>query len=93
MPRKRFKILQKTRIKERSCNNPPICLVVKTRGAMVTNITLVARLQKLVERLPSQRHALNHARLILLDGRNMVLLKFVEEFLSQITSQSRHDGI
>ena len=44
-------------------------LVMKTREAMVTKITLDARLQKLVERLPSQGLALNHARLILLhDG-------------------------
>ena len=38
-------------------------------------------------------HALNHACSILLNRKNMVLLKFVEEFLSQITSQSRPDGI
>ena len=66
---------------------------MKSRGAMVTKITLVARLQKLIERLPSQGCALNHARSILLYGRNMVWLKFVEEFLSQITSRSRPDGI
>ena len=35
---------------------------------MVTKITLVARLQKLVERLQSQGHA---ACSILLDGRNV----------------------
>ena len=40
---------------------------------MVTKITLVARLQKLVERLPSQGDALNHARSILLhDGFTQV---------------------
>ena len=59
----------------------------------MTKTTLVARLQKLAERLPSQGHALNHARSILLDERNVVFLKFVEEFLSQVTSQSRPDGI
>ena len=66
---------------------------MKSREAMVTKITLVARLQKLIERLPSQGCTLNHARSILLYGRNMVWLKFVEEFLSQITSRSRPDGI
>ena len=63
---------------------------MKTREAMVTKITLVTRLQKLVERLPSQGQTLiTLARFCY----TMVLLKFVEEILSQITSQSRPNGI
>ena len=72
---------------------PSIGSLPGSRGAMVTKITLVARLQKLIERLPSHGCALNHAHWILLYGRNMVWLKFVEEFRSQITSRSRPDGI
>ena len=46
---------------------------MKTQEAIVTKITLVARLQELVERLPSQGLALNHERSILLhDGVTQV---------------------